>query len=342
MSSKPNIVLRERIEMGVPSPPIDWLLETGDSWVQYRTRLDLMKQKETDPDVQTARAAMIADPRIKALIAELQEWPGPPLTSHKQAQHPLHKLAFLAEIGLQADDPGMEAVVQRVLERQSAEGAFQISVKLRKSYGGTGESMLTWMLCDAPTVLYALCKFGLREDHRVAEAVEHIRGLIRENGWPCVTSPELGLRGPGRKDDPCPYATLVSLKALAAYGGIDPADETIKAGIGSLLWHWEIQQDRKLYLFGIGTDFRKPKLPLVWYDILHVVDVLSRFPSARSDYRFMEMLADLMSQADDNGRFTPASMYRDWKEWEFASKKQPSPGITLIAWRAAARAASAE
>lgn len=328
--------------MGVPSPPIDWLLETGDAWVQYRTRLDLMKQQETDPEVQAARAAMLADPRVQALIAELQDWPGPPLTSHKQAQHPLHKLAFLAEIGVQADDPGMENIVRRVLERQSPDGAFQISVKLRKSYGGTDESMLTWMLCDAPTVLYALCKLGLRDDYRVADAVEHIRGLIRDNGWPCVTSPELGMRGPGRKDDPCPYANLVSLKALAAWVETGLSDETVEAGINALLRHWENQQDRKLYLFGIGTDFRKPKLPLVWYDILHVTDVLSRFPTARSDYRFMEMLAELMSQADEDGQFTPASMYRDWKDWEFADKKQPSPGITLIAWRTAARAASAE
>lgn len=328
--------------MGVPSPPIDWLLETGDAWVQYRTRLDLMAQQETDPEVLTAREAMIADPRVQALVAELQEWPGPPLTSHKQAQHPLHKLAFLAEMGLRADDPGMETVVRRVLERQSPEGAFQISVKLRKSYGGTDEAMLTWMLCDAPIVLYALCKLGLRDNYQVADAVEHIRGLIRENGWPCVSSPELGMRGPGRKDDPCPYANLVSLKALAAWEDTGLSDETVGIGIESLLWHWENQQDRKLYLFGIGTDFRKPKLPLVWYDILHVTDVLSQFPAARSDYRFMEMLAELMSQADEGGRFTPASMYRDWKDWEFADKKQPSPGITLVAWRTATRAASVE
>jgi hypothetical protein len=30
--------------------------------------------------------------------------------------------------------------------------------------------------------------------------------------------------------------------------------------------------------FYMGTDFCKHKVPLVWYDILHVVDVLTQFP----------------------------------------------------------------
>ena len=323
-------------------PPIDWLLETGDAWVQYRTRIDLLGQPETDPDVRAARAAMLADPRVKSLIASLQDWPGPPLTNHRKAGHPLHRLAFLAGIGLRADDPGMASIIERVLERQSGEGAFQVAIQIGKSYGGSGEATLTWMLCDAPTVLYALCLFGLRDDPRVGRAVEHLRGLVRENGWPCAVDPALAFRGPGRKADPCPYASLVSLKALAACGAERLAgDGTVGRGIEALLWHWDIQKERKVYMFGIGTDFRKPKFPLVWYDILHVTDVLSRFPSARSDPRFQAMLGELLEQADEAGRFTPVSMYRDWKEWEFADKKHPSPAITLVAWRTALRGLAA-
>ena len=167
-------------------------------------------------------------------------------------------------------------------------------------------------------------------------AVEHLTGHIRENGWPCAGAYTDNFRGPGRKSDPCPYATLLGLKALTACP--EPVEhKIIEAGVGSLLWHWDIRTERKVYLFGIGTDFRKPKLPLVWYDILHVVDVLSQHEAARLDPRYRAMLKELMSQADDSGRFTAASMYRAWKEWAFADKKQPSPGITLVAWRAAMR-----
>lgn len=65
----------------------------------------------------------------------------------------------------------------------------------------------------------------------------------------------------------------------------------------------------------MGTDFRKLKYPFVWYDLLHVVDVLSRFPYARQDERFNEMVAAIQSQADPQGCFTASSMYQSWKGW---------------------------
>jgi hypothetical protein len=70
-----------------------------------------------------------------------------------------------------------------------------------------------------------------------------------------------------------------------------------------------------------------------------VTDVLSRFPFARDDPRFAEMLATLTEQADEEGRYTAGSMFRAWKGWSFADKKQPSPWITLLALRVQRRAA---
>jgi hypothetical protein len=97
-----------------------------------------------------------------------------------------------------------------------------------------------------------------------------------------------------------------------------------------LLHHWEIQRGQKYFLFGIGTDFRKIKYPFVWYDILHVTDVLSRFPFVHKDPRFQEMLTALSEQADAQGRYTATSMYRAWKGWSFADKKHPSPWLTFL------------
>jgi hypothetical protein len=110
------------------------------------------------------------------------------------------------------------------------------------------------------------------------------------------------------------------------------------AGTEMLLSHWVLRGQKKYYLFGIGTDFHKIKYPLVWYDILHAVDVLSRFPHVRDDARFLEMLEALTSQADAEGRYTARSMYRAWKGWSFANKKQPSPWLTFLVLRAARRA----
>jgi hypothetical protein len=106
-----------------------------------------------------------------------------------------------------------------------------------------------------------------------------------------------------------------------------------------LLRHWAKQNERKLYLFGIGTDFRKLKYPLVWYNVLHVVEVLSRFPFVHGDARYQEMVGTITSQADTEGRYTASSMYMAWRGWSFADKKKPSPWLTFLVLRMLRRSA---
>ncbi|NIV31660.1 MAG: hypothetical protein GWN58_19875 [Anaerolineae bacterium] len=107
----------------------------------------------------------------------------------------------------------------------------------------------------------------------------------------------------------------------------------VRAGAELLLEHWERQRERKLYLFGIGTDFRKLKFPFVWYNILHVVEALSYYPFVHEDRRFLEMVHVITDQADESGRYTASSMYRAWKGWSFAGKKTPSPWLTFLVLR---------
>ncbi len=324
--------------MSVAMPLLDWLLAEGEPWVQYRTRRDLLDQPEDLPQVRTARAAMLSDPRVTAMVASLQDWPGPPLKNHKQAGHHLHRLAFLAEIGLRLDDRGMGTIVKHILAHQSEEGAFLLRFELKRGKVDTNGPVLGWMLCDAPLVLWILCKLGAEHDPRVKRAAQHLVEHLRDDGWPCVTGGVDGFRGPGRKADPCPYATLLVLRALTVYEGeLTGKEQAIHTGIETLLSLWAARAERRPYLFGMGTDFRKPKLPLVWYDILHVLDTLSWHRVARQDARYDEMRAVLLEQADEIGRFTPGSMYRAWKEWQFADKKHPSPAVTLFAWRALLR-----
>jgi hypothetical protein len=113
-----------------------------------------------------------------------------------------------------------------------------------------------------------------------------------------------------------------------------------RTGAEMLLWHWEHQGERKMYLFGIGTDFRKLKYPCVWYDVLHVADVLSRLPFVHADARFREMVGAITAQADEEGRYTARSMYRAWKGWSFADKRNPSPWLTFLVLRIQRRIAA--
>ncbi|MBP8998297.1 MAG: hypothetical protein KBG10_08440 [Anaerolineaceae bacterium] len=165
-------------------------------------------------------------------------------------------------------DPEIDFILQRILRHQSQEGPFQVLVNINPTYGGTGEDQWSWMLCDAPLVLYILLKFGMScNDERIRKAKDYLVSLVRENGWPCSVAPDLGkFRGPGRKADPCLLATLQMLKVLALIPNADP--QIVRTGIEMILGMWEKRREQKHYLFAMGTDLNKLKASLIWFDIL--------------------------------------------------------------------------
>lgn len=313
------------------SEPIRWLLESSP-WVEYRTRIDLLEQPEDAPEVARARQAMLEHPQVKSMITELADWPGHALKRHNDATHMIHKLVFLADIGVKAEDQGMNEVIERISEHRSDEGVFKILANTPRSFGGSGEDEWVWMLCDTPSVLYALMKIKANVAH-LQDAIEHLAGYGRDNGWPCAVSPEMErFKGPGRRDDPCPYATLISLKALNEFPGWQGSN-VVNSGIDTMLTLWEQRKERRPYLFAMGTDFRKLKAPLIWYDVLHVLNVLTLFPRALEDPRMKEMLDIIRKKVNSQKQLTPESIWKAWSEWDFGQKKKPSPWISFLVYR---------
>jgi len=317
---------------------MDWLLE-GPAWIAYRTRVDLLRLPEKDESSGMIRKTVISDPVFEQLINELKEWPGPTLKSHKTTL-PYHKLGFLADVGFRQDEPGIQPIVKQILNNQSPEGPFTVKINLPKAFGGDGEDHQTWMLTDAPMVLSALIRLGLEGDERVKKATTYLAGLVRQNGWPCASAPELGkFHGPGRREDPCPFANLAMLKVMADLPEWHDSSAATY-GIEMLLNHWSNRRDYRPYLFKMGTDFCKLKAPFIWFDLLHVLDVLSQFPRAWRDSRYQDMLSILQSKADQQGRFYAESVYLAWNSWEFGQKKSPSRWVTFLALRIMARSES--
>jgi hypothetical protein len=311
---------------------LGWMLE-GEPWVEYRTRIDLLGQSETEPQVVDARNRMISHPKIQSLLKDLQNWPGTVVSSHKNAGQPFHKLSFAADLGLKRGDPYIDEIVGRIFEHESEEGPFSLPVNVPVHFGGTGSTQWAWALCDAPTIIYSLAKFGYDADNRVQKAASYLTNLVRENGYPCVVSKELGkFRGPGRKEDPCPYATLVMLKTLQQ---LDEWRSSKQAHLGAecLLQLWEKSRELHPYIFYMGNDFRKNKAPFIWYDILHVSEVLSQFSWLRNDPRLAEMVEIVQSKADSEGKFVPESEWTAWRGWDFGQKKEPSKWLTFLVLR---------
>jgi hypothetical protein len=315
---------------------VKWLL-SGEAYIEYRTRIDLLGQIESDSEVEAAKKRMDADPKILQIIKDLQNWPGQVLNSHKSASQPFHKLSFIADLGFAKENPDIAKIVAKVFDHPSDEGLFQLPTNVPKHFGGSGEDTWAWALCDAPVTVYSLTKLGYRDDPRVQKAGAYLAGLSFPNGWHCTVSKELGsFRGPGRKDDPCPYATLVMLKMLAQF----PQYRDSKAahdGAECLLNLWQNSLTLHPYIFYMGNDFRKLKAPFVWYDLLYVLDVLSQFSWLKTDQRLQDMANLMRSKADAEGKYTPESEWQAWRGWDFGQKKQPSRWLTFLALRALQR-----
>lgn len=319
--------------------PLKWLLD-GPAYVQYRTRVDLLEEPTSNPEVQRARQTMLEQPDVISLVKSLENWPGQVLSSHKSANQSFHTLNFLTDLGFKAGDPGIQPVVEKILLRASAQGPFSLGMNINTAHGGSGTDILAWALCDAPNQVYALIQLGLLDDARVQKALDFLVDLGKDYGWPCAASPELGnFRGPGKKDDPCPYATLVMLKTLALLPEYrdHPA---VNSGLKALLSLWKDRREKHPYIFYMGTDFCKLKAPFIWYDIIHVLDVLSHFPQANNSAAYIEMVDIVRSKSDMDGLYTPESIYQPYKNWDFGQKKVPSHWLTFLVYRILKRTTS--
>jgi hypothetical protein len=307
---------------------IEFLLN-GPSYVGFNTLIHILEKNRNDDEVVSCREKMIKNPLVEDILNDCLSWPGPVLKRHNDAKLLLHKISFLADIGLNRHDETMDRVAELIMSDQSGEGPFRILTHLYERFGGSGENEMAWFLCDAPIVVRALAEMGYARDKRVLKARDYLISLADNNGWRCHASDELGrFRGPGGKDLECPYSTLLMLGLISEYPELMNGEEA-QNGLEVILELWSDRKKRKPFLFGMGTDFKKLKSPAIWYDILHVTDVLSRYEKARNDERLHEMMEIIYSKADGNGLYTPESVWMAWKGWDFAQKKLPSPWITF-------------
>jgi len=305
----------------IPASTLEWLLSEGSPAVRFNTRI-LMGVK--DPD----RKELLGDPIVKECIGLLKAWDDEVLEQHNKPSLLMHRLALLADLGLRATDPGMAPIIKKVLKRTDYEGRPESIISIPKVFGGSSAPQKAWISCDFSLILYSLSAMGV-VDEAVSRGMKSLAVMVSENGYRCLSSMEK-FHGPGRKDDYCPIACLYALRALAKTAGDAVGSAALRAG-NALLNHWEERGAKKHYLFGIGTDFMKLKYPLVWYNLLHVLDAVSRIPALARDPRAGEMCDALAAKADPGMRFKAESVYLIYKGRDFSDKKAYSPSITLCA-----------
>jgi len=310
----------------------DWMM-SGPAWIRYNYLKDVLGRSEEDSSMRAARREVLQDPQVLRLILEIEEWETSILKRHNDAAHPIHKLCFLADIGLNIHDEGVGEMLEKILRHISEEGIFQVLSNYPKAFGGSGKDEWLWCLCDAPLIMIALQKLGLGSMSEINAGLDHLASLIRENGWPCKACSKMeNFKGPGNKQDVCPYANLIMLRALALRSN-QSDQQKIKIGGEAALSLWENSQEKHPYLFKMGNDFRKLKVPFIWYDILHLAEAISMIPKLHQDQRFLQILETITKKADASFHFRSESIWTKWIGWEFCQKKEPSRWVTFVVWR---------
>ena len=307
------------------------LLNISDDWLKYPILLNLCH--ESKENLVEIRNAALADSRIKRYLTDITSFHGTLVTNHKNPDLPIHKLLFLLDLGFDTKIPEIKAAIEELLAHKDEHGIYQSMTNVPKHFGGIGEDVFSWCLCDAPLLLLALLKSGKDYHEYIKPGVDHLVSLCRDNGFPCAVSPELGrFRGPGKKDDCCPYATLIMadlLSYIPEYSNSQVAGSSVKA----LLNLWENSLSQHPYMFYMGRDFRKMKAPSCWYDIVSVAGVLSKYEFVREDPRFLEMIKHIKDKQDKDGLITPESVYQKLKDWDFGQKKEPSPYLAYLCYQ---------
>lgn len=346
--------------------PREWLLASGEPAARWVTLTRLLDVPADDPDVVQARAGVLADPGVQALLDRLVPWDQEtPLSGHDKPTFAPNLLSLLGDMGARPeDDSRFEGVLNSMLEHQDPEGRFQSFGRWR----GADTPLWGALLCDAHAIAETLARFGHADDPRVTRAFDRMAEDVVDTAqgcaWPCRPDPGTGFRGPGRRSEFCPQVTLEALRAASYLQPDQRPLRIVETGRISLR-AWRERRSEKPYMFGHGRQFKRVKWPVTWYGAYEMADVLGRYPglwggagadrvvadtagegiaggeaagtaALAADRRALaEVVACLVAYNVDRdsagartGRVTPRSCFKGFEAYSFGQKKQPSPFAT--------------
>ncbi len=221
-------------------------------------------------------------------------------------------LLVLSDLGMNSDNPIVKRTGECILSRWREDGRF------RAAPGGAIYP------CHTTGAARALCRAGYARDKRLERTFEHLLSTAHtDGGWRC--SKFMFGRGP-ETEFSNPGPTLNALDAFRFSRRLNKERELDRA-VEFLLGHWETRKPLGPCHFGIGTLFMKVEYPLLRYNLLNYVHILSFYDRARRDSRFREALQALQSRMRD-GKVVVENSHRELASLSFCRKGLPSEPAT--------------
>jgi hypothetical protein len=225
----------------------------------------------------------------------------------------LTALLVIAELGVPASHEALVGAAGLVLSACGKDGRVHVMPKG------------TVFPCSQAAATAALCRNGYAQDPRVQSMLAYLLSNRHvDGGWRCNKfffghGPETEHSNPG--------VTLAALDAFRCAGmneeplGLDTAVET-------LLDHWTVRAPTGPCHYGIGTQFMQVEYPTLRYNLFYYTYVLSFYPTARRDPRFLEALAVLEGKLDDQGRLVVERPNRKLAKLSICTRGAPSEAAT--------------
>jgi hypothetical protein len=209
------------------------------------------------PELQALQCELRKEPFVLSLLADVADFHEAIVQGHKNPSLSINHLLLLQSLDLGIEVPQIDKALSQILARRDEHGVYKSHCLVPTQYGGNGKPDYVWALCDAPLVLLGVFQAGFDFDLFIRPGLETLMRLQFDAGFPCAVSKELGSwRGPGRKADPCPIATLWMLRLFAAIPDLRESPQA-RALAENMLSLWENSLEAHPYMFFMGTDFRK-------------------------------------------------------------------------------------
>lgn len=220
----------------------------------------------------------------------------------------LESILYLLELGFDPSDPIMKETAALIFSCQKEDGRFKISPS-----GGIYP-------CHTAIALNSLCHMGYSQDERLQRSFRYFLDTQQvDGGWKC------NKYSFGRGEETqysTPNTTLYVLDSFRFTVGFEQNKQLEKA-VEFLLWHWEVRKPISPCHYGIGTLFMQVEYPFRGYNLFYYLYVLSFYPHARTDPRFLDALK-ILKEKTVEGQIIVERVVPKLNKLEFCRKGKPS------------------
>lgn len=314
--------------------PTEWLLDPENPSVRYFTLTEILALPAWHPEVQEARAAILAEGVVPKILAKLSPggyWGKPEdFYVHSKYRGTVWRLLVLAELGATAEEERVQRACEFILDRSQhpESGGFAYQSDTR---GGEPDKILP---CLTGNMVWALIRLGYGSDPRVVRGVEWITRYRRfddgveppPQGWPYD-----GFEKCWGKHT-CHMGVVKALKALAE---LPPEQRTrdVKTTLGRgaefLLQHHIFRRSHGRHRVAMN-EWLLFGFPLMWNtDALEILGILTRL--GYRDPRMREAVDLVIAKQDSQGRWKLQSTFNGRFVVNIERAGHPSKWVTLKA-----------